>query len=433
MRTLLLLILALSPPASAREALSDFVMGTLGEGLDAGSQRAVLAVAGREDEALEPLEGALDAALVAFEDAVMAGDSGALPAALAAAEAAELARMREAASLTWALMDGLTAEDRAAVLEAWPEGLPPNLAEQLSPRWPPPPGEVDLDGAAYKAVSEALSEAMDAPFPAGLADGPAAMDAALVELAARCREVRGLYAKVMLERGEPTAIFAGGEPPPAGGPGGPTPPAGGPVKGPGAPPVGGAAPLDGAAAGGAVDEAPAATSAGGDSGGAYIAAAALGGLSTGGLLAFGGAWWVWGRRRPLVLVPAGLPARARWPERWPPPRVGRQLWVAPDAAARGRLVSALAARLAAGGPVVHCGGEPRALPGVYRPLEDVDPVEAALALPGEAILLVEGADPRLSALLTEAPLAVLAVLAIGEPLPDGVVPTWSPSAEELDA
>jgi len=156
------------------------------------------------------------------------------------------------------------------------------------------------------------------------------------------------------------------------------------------------------------------------------AAALLAGVSSGLLGGLAAGWWLWGRAAPLRISPAGLPLRVPWPETLPPPRVGRQIWVTPDAASRRALTSALARRLAWAGPVLllsdEAGSAVTAAPGVYRPTVDADDPAALLAaargLVGDGILLVEGPRPPLAALLAS-DLPVLAVLAEGDPVPPG--------------
>lgn len=153
------------------------------------------------------------------------------------------------------------------------------------------------------------------------------------------------------------------------------------------------------------------------------AVAILAGLSTGLILGAVGAWWLWGRAAPVRLSPAGLALRVPWPETLPPPRVGRQIWVAPDAGSRRALVEALARRLAWAGPVLLVSDSPLSAAGVYRPALDEEAPEALLAaaraMVGEGILLLEGPRPILAALMAS-DVPALAVLAEGDPLPPGV-------------
>ncbi len=141
-------------------------------------------------------------------------------------------------------------------------------------------------------------------------------------------------------------------------------------------------------------------------------AGALGSL-IGLILAAAGAWWAWGRRPPPSLSPASLPLPAAWPEDLPLP-VGRQLWLAPDAATRDRALRWLAERLGRRGPVILLGGELGAVPGVLRPagvaLGPGQLDAAAGALVGEPAVLVAGTIPDLPALLRASPAPVIAVL-----------------------
>lgn len=152
----------------------------------------------------------------------------------------------------------------------------------------------------------------------------------------------------------------------------------------------------------------------------------LAGVSTGLLVGMAAAWWVWGREPALALSQAGLPLNPGWPAALPPPRVGRQVWVAPDVGSRAALSAALARRLATSGPVLLVGAASVTAAGVYRPSGDASDAaalrDAADALVGDALILVDGPSPALAGLLvSDKP--VLAVLAASDPRPEGAAVT----------